>query len=91
VVIKTTVAVPQPLQLNELVVKEITLLGSRCGRFEDGITMLSTFPDMPVERLITDRFSPEQAPEAFDRAGAGSSLKVVMDFNKATKGSASHG
>jgi alcohol dehydrogenase len=91
VVIKTTVAVPQPLQMNELVVKEITLLGSRCGRFEDGMAMLSAFPDMPVERLITDRFAPEQAPEAFGRAEAGSSLKVVMNFNEGTKRDASHG
>lgn len=77
VVLKSTVAAPHQLHLAPVVIHELTLLGSRCGRFEDGLAFLARHPDVPLDRLIAARYPIEQAEEAF-RTAAGSSLKVLL-------------
>lgn len=79
VVLKTTVAAPHSLHLAPVVVNELTLLGSRCGQFKDGLAFLARNPDVPLGRLIATRFPIEQAEEAF-RCAAGSSLKVLLEM-----------
>lgn len=81
VVLKSTVASQGELELAPLVINEITLLGSRCGRFADALAMLAKFPDMPLARLITHRYPLEQAETAFSRAASGQALKVLLDIN----------
>ena len=78
VVLKTTVAARGSADLSSLVVNAQRIVGSRCGRFEDGIGMLESHPDMPVERLITARFPIEQAERAFARAAEPGALKVLI-------------
>lgn len=82
VVLKTTVAGDRSVPLNEVVVREVSLVGSRCGRFEHGIERLRSHPDMPVERLITHRFPLEKAAEAFAAADEGRAMKVVLSFDR---------
>ena len=77
VVLKSTVAAPHKLHLAPIVIHELTLLGSRCGLFRDGLEFLEKNPDVPLDRLIAARYPIEQAEEAFRRA-AGSSLKVLL-------------
>lgn len=81
IVLKSTAAGRETISLAPVVVNELTVIGSRCGRFDDGLAMMRAFPDMPLEQLITDRFPLDRALEAFDRAGSGKALKVVLQVN----------
>jgi len=80
IVLKSTVASHEDLNLAPIVINEIAVVGSRCGRFRDGLRMMETYPDMPLERLITARYPISQAIEAFDRAGEPDTLKVLLDM-----------
>jgi alcohol dehydrogenase len=80
VVLKTTIAEPFDIDLAPVVRKEITLVGSRCGRFRDGLQMLHDNPDLPLERLVTSRYPLESAGEAFERARQRESLKVLLEI-----------
>jgi alcohol dehydrogenase len=82
IVLKSTVALQGNVNLAPIVIHEQTLLGSRCGRFADGLKMMLDFPDMPIERLITDRFPLHKIEEAFVRATAKDALKVLIDITK---------
>jgi threonine dehydrogenase-like Zn-dependent dehydrogenase len=77
-VLKTTLASGQGLNTTPLVVNEITLIGSRCGRFQEGIRMIQSHGDMPLERLLTASYPMEQALEAFQEAAEPHALKVVL-------------
>ncbi len=79
IVLKTTIAQSFTIDLAPVVVREITLVGSRCGRFEDGLHVLLNHPDMPLERLITGCCPLERGVEAFELARQRESLKVLLD------------
>ncbi|MCF7837961.1 MAG: alcohol dehydrogenase catalytic domain-containing protein [Candidatus Marinimicrobia bacterium] len=79
IALKSTVAAPHQLSLAPVVINEITLFGSRCGQFQDGLAWLARYPDAPLERLIAARYPIDQALEAFHQA-AGTSLKVLLDI-----------
>jgi alcohol dehydrogenase len=81
IVLKSTVALHGELNLSPLVVNEQTLVGSRCGQFKDGLHMLVSFPDMPLDQLITARYPIEQALEAFERAARPDALKVLLEMS----------
>jgi len=42
--------------------------------------MLETYPDMPIERLITARYPIEDAVTAFAKARQSNSLKVLLEM-----------
>jgi alcohol dehydrogenase len=79
IVLKSTVALQGEVNLSPLVVNEQTLLGSRCGRFGDALALLQRYPDLPLERLISRRYALSQAEEAFGRAQARDTLKVLLE------------
>jgi len=81
IVLKTTVVCQGDINLAPVVINEISILGSRCGRFRDGLKMLRDFPDMPVERLITARYPLAEAVSAFERAARPDALKVLLQIN----------
>ncbi len=81
IVLKSTIAVGEELNLSPMVINELTLIGSRCGRFCDGLDMLKSYPDMPLEKLITARYPIEQAIKAFDHAMEPGALKVLIDMD----------
>jgi len=80
VVLKTTLAGSLEIDLAPVVVKEITVVGSRCGRFREGLQMLLRHPDLPLERLITATYPLDEAVEAFRRAVQRDSLKVLLEI-----------
>jgi alcohol dehydrogenase len=73
-ILKSTVHGAVPVDTAPIIVNEITLVGSRCGRFEAAIPLLGI---VPVERMIAGRFPLSEAPAAFRAAGG--SLKVLLD------------
>lgn len=83
VLLKTTVFSQIGPSLTQAVVKEITIVGSRCGKMIKAINLINTFPDIPLEVLVTAGYRLEQAAEAFSLASGGSSLKVVFEIPEA--------
>ncbi len=77
VIMKTTASSDSPFPANRVVVDEITLIGSRCGRFEPAIAALVS-GDVRVEDLIADEFDLHRGAEAFERAAAPGVLKVLL-------------
>lgn len=82
IVLKSTIADYNEMNLAPAVINEITIIGSRCGQFDHAIRLFQAYPDMPLERLITAEYSPEQATDAFARALSRDSLKIVLNFRK---------
>ncbi|MCB9899392.1 MAG: alcohol dehydrogenase catalytic domain-containing protein [Planctomycetes bacterium] len=78
IVLKTTTERPVTLDLAPLVVDEITLLGSRCGRFAPALALLAS-GRVPWSAMVADRFPLEQAPRALQRAAEPGVLKVLVD------------
>jgi len=80
IVLKSTVASQGDLNLAPVVIHEQTVIGSRCGRFRDGLAMMQRFPDMPLERMFTAHYPLESVEAAFDRARDKHVLKVILDI-----------
>lgn len=77
VIMKSTVHGEVPIDTAPVIVNEITLVGSRCGRFEPAIELLERSL-VNVEAMISERLPLSEAPRAFDRAGKKGTLKVLM-------------
>ncbi len=77
VVMKSTVHGLVRIDTAPAIVNEITLIGSRCGRFEPAIQML-TSGKVRVDSLIADSFPLDRAPQAFQRAATKGILKVLL-------------
>jgi alcohol dehydrogenase len=82
IVLKSTVVAGSELNFASLVINEQTIVGSRCGQFKDGLLMLESYTDMPIERLITDRFPIEQVRRAFERSTQPDALKVLIEMRQ---------
>jgi alcohol dehydrogenase len=79
IVLKSTVALQGEINLAPLVINELTVVGSRCGRFSDALAMMRAFPDMPLPALITHRYPLHQAMQAFAATRNGEALKIVLE------------
>jgi alcohol dehydrogenase len=77
VVMKSTVHGEVSLDMAPVIVNEITLVGSRCGRFEPALHLL-TKGAVNVDALISDSFPLSEAPRAFARAAERGVLKVLL-------------
>jgi alcohol dehydrogenase len=77
VVMKSTVHGLVPIDTAPAIVNEITLVGSRCGRFEPALKMLAS-GKVRVGDLISEEFPLDRAPEAFARAATKGVLKVLL-------------
>ncbi|MCP4715021.1 MAG: alcohol dehydrogenase catalytic domain-containing protein [Deltaproteobacteria bacterium] len=78
VVLKTTTVEKNRVDLSEAVVNEITIIGSRCGRFQPALDALAGGLD--VEPLISAVYPFDEALAAFDRARQKETLKVLLDM-----------
>jgi alcohol dehydrogenase len=78
VILKSTVHGAVGVDTAPIIVNEITLVGSRCGRFEAAMPLLSDHV-IPVEKLIAARYPLDRAPEAFDCAASPGTLKVLLE------------
>jgi len=76
-VLKSTYAGSLEIDASACVVDEITLLGSRCGRFEPAIDALASGAVDPLD-LIDTEYPLEGGPEAFDKAAEKGVLKVLL-------------
>ena len=81
IVLKTTVARPGNIDLAPIVINELSVIGSRCGRFGDGLRMMGDYPEMPLSKMITARYPLAQVEAAFNDAVRGESLKVLLDIS----------
>jgi len=60
-----------------VIVNEITLVGSRCGRFEPALRLLKS-GRLRLDEMISDQFALGDAPQAFARAQQPGVLKVLL-------------
>jgi alcohol dehydrogenase len=77
VVMKSTVHGLVPVDTAPAIVNEVTLVGSRCGRFEPALRLLST-GKMRIADLISEEFRLDRAPDAFRSAATKGVLKVLL-------------
>ena len=77
-VMKSTVHDRAAVDFSHIIVQEISLVGSRCGRFEPALKLLKT-GKLNLDPMIDSRFSLAQAPQAFERANEKGVLKVLLD------------
>jgi threonine dehydrogenase-like Zn-dependent dehydrogenase len=77
VILKSTVHGMVAVDSAPIVVNELTLVGSRCGRFEAALPLLE-HELIQVEEMITDRFELADAPRAFARAAERGAMKVLL-------------
>lgn len=77
VIMKSTVHGMAAVDAAPIIVNEITLIGSRCGRFEPAIRLLRT-GGVRVDRLISEILPLKKAPLAFRRAATPGVLKVLL-------------
>ena len=80
VILKSTVHGTVGIDTAPIIVNEITLVGSRCGRFEAALPLLERGL-IPVEEMISERFALGDAPAAFERAAQRGVLKVLLHCN----------
>jgi alcohol dehydrogenase len=77
VVLKSTIHGEVPVDTAPVIVNELTLVGSRCGRFEPAIELLRS-GKVDVSHMISAEYPLEAAAEAFVHAGRPGVLKVLL-------------
>lgn len=76
-VLKSTVHDAAEFSTTPIAVNEITVVGSRCGRFEPALDLLAA-GSVDVASLLSDSFPLADATRAFERAGEPGVLKVLL-------------
>jgi threonine dehydrogenase-like Zn-dependent dehydrogenase len=77
VIMKSTVHGSISFDAAGVIVNEITLVGSRCGRFEPALELLKA-RKLGLDEMISERMPLNRAPEAFARAAEKGVLKVLL-------------
>lgn len=77
VILKSTVHGLVGIDSAPVVVNEITLIGSRCGRFEPALRLLRN-GQVHIDPLISEVFPLNRAPLAFKKAAERGTLKVLL-------------
>lgn len=77
VVMKSTVHGQVAIDTAPVIVNEITLVGSRCGRFEPALRMLAS-GKVKVDGMISEALMLSDAAKAFDKAAQRGVLKVLL-------------
>jgi alcohol dehydrogenase len=77
IILKSTVHGNVPLDSAPVIVNEITMVGSRCGRFEPALEILE-LGAVDVESIISELMPLASAPKAFDRAAERGVMKVLL-------------
>jgi threonine dehydrogenase-like Zn-dependent dehydrogenase len=80
IVLKTTVAGTQTLAWAPFVIDEITLVGSRCGPFDQALQALEQGV-VDVRPLLSERYDLAQGLHALERAQTKGVLKVLLDVS----------
>lgn len=82
VILKSTVHGEVAIDTAPIIVNEITLVGSRCGRFEPALELLR-LGTIPVDALISAHYRLEDAVDAFGHAAEKGVLKVLLHNTRA--------
>jgi alcohol dehydrogenase len=77
VILKSTVHGMVAIDTAPVIVNEITLVGSRCGRLEAALPLLERGL-IPVEKLIAGERQLQHAVQAFARAAERDALKILL-------------
>lgn len=77
IVLKSTFHGTPSWPASRIVVDEIKVVGSRCGRFAPSLELLAQ-GKLDVTKLISDEFSLDQGVAAIERAGEKGVLKVLL-------------
>jgi alcohol dehydrogenase len=77
IILKSTVHGLAAVDTAPLIVNEITLVGSRCGRFEAALPLLE-HSGVRVEQMIAASYPLREARQAFARAAERGTLKVLL-------------
>lgn len=77
IVLKSTFHGTPAWQASRVVVEEITIVGSRCGRFRPALDLLAS-GSVKVEDLISDEFPLVQGVAAMERATKNGVIKVLL-------------
>lgn len=78
IVLKSTFAADAGMNLAPLVINEVTVVGSRCGPFDEALALLAGRV-VDVSDLISARFPLRRGEEALAAASERGSLKVLID------------
>ncbi len=76
-VMKSTVAGAVAVDMASVIVPEISLVGSRCGRFADALPLLGG-EGLPLEELVEAEYPLVAAPLAFAHAARKGTRKVLL-------------
>lgn len=76
-VLKSTIAASKELNLAPIVINEITILGSRCGRFEPAMRLIAS-NKIDFSQMISKIYPIEKAIEAFDANNAKDTIKILL-------------
>lgn len=77
VVMKSTVAGETGLDMAPVIVNELTLVGSRCGRFESALPVVAS-GRLRLKEMVDSEFPLSEGPRAFQRAMERGALKVLL-------------
>jgi alcohol dehydrogenase len=77
VILKSTEHGEVPVDTAPVIVDELTLIGSRCGRFAPAIALLAR-GRVYVDPLIAAEFPLSEAPAAFQKAAEKGTLKILL-------------
>ena len=75
--LKSTHGISTPINVTEIVVRELKLQGSRCGDFPSAIKMLK-IGKIKVEPLISEIYPLEKVSDAFSAALSSRTIKVIV-------------
>lgn len=78
-VLKSTVAASKEFNLAPIVIDEIRVQGSRCGRFAPALRLLAS-DKIDFSPLISGIYPVDKALEAFEKNKEGGSLKILLKF-----------
>ena len=77
-ILKTTVADPPQMDLNQIVINEFNIIGSRCGVFEPALSLLSQ-KLIDVEPMVTQIIPFDEIDQAFKLAADPNTIKVLIN------------
>ena len=78
-VLKSTIAAKEGLNLAPVVIDEITVLGSRCGQFEPALRLMGA-KKLDIRPLISEIYPIDKALEAFEKNKQKDILKILLKF-----------
>lgn len=78
IVLKSTFAGAVTLDMSELVVKEVAVIGSRCGRFEDALRLMEA-GKLDLSGLVSEVLPLERGVDGFALAVTPGVIKVLLE------------